>query len=833
MMQKIVSTAVPIPDRLIIKGARTHNLKSVSVVLPHRSLIVFTGVSGSGKSSLAFDTIFAEGHRRSLQSVSTYARQFLGQFDKPEVDHVEGMCSAIAIDQETPARNPRSTVGTSTDAYDILRVLFSRVGIPHCPECGAQMTKGSNGTHVCAKHPSLGSPELSSRAFSFNLPFGACSACTGLGTRMDVDPALVVPNPDLSLQQGALLPFTTDRWANVHLEVIKALARQLKASAELPWKNLPQRVRTVFLDGEGIKVTMQKPGSEETFESTYQGVLRWVRRQRADAASDAARERIEAFMRDLPCDQCGGGRLNPMQLAVMIGGKNIAQVCAFPIGVCADFVRTLKLNHADTAIAEPLIGELLERLDGICSVSLDYLTLDRPVSTLSGGEAQRIRLATQIGTQLFGLLYVFDEPTTGLHPRDAEQLISSLLRLRDQGNTVLIVEHDLEVIRRAEWVVELGPGAGQHGGNIIYSGPAEGLLQNDNKSLTGAYLSGRKTIPVPFTRRVAKGYLKIKDARERNLHNLNVSIPLSCLIAITGVSGSGKSTLINQVLLKALQRRLQKRQASPGDHGSVEGMEQITKVIQIDQAPIGRTPRSNAATYTGVFDQIRSEFARTPEARKRGYKTGRFSSNVPGGRCENCTGDGTLRIPMQFLADVYVTCDACHGSGFLAETLEIRYRDRTIADVLSMSVAEALELFRGIRDIELPLRTLADVGLGFLRLGQPATTLSGGEAQRVKLATELQKKSDGHTLYLLDEPTRGLHVDDLRRLLAILNGLVDKQNTVIVIEHNVDIIRAADWIIDLGPEGGERGGHIVAEGTPEQVAANKMSYTGRYLHGNL
>lgn len=819
-----------LPDSVVVKGARVHNLKSVTVRIPHRQFVVFTGRSGSGKSSLAFDTIFAEGQRRSVQSLSTYARQFLGQFDKPDVDSIDGLCSAVAIDQEIAARNPRSTVGTITDVYDMFRLLYSRIGVACCARCHKPLTASSGGGLACSAHPDVEPPEMSSRAFSFNLPFGVCTACDGLGTRMEVDPELVVPDPGVSLGKGALAPWTTDRWAEVHLVTVRAVAAKLGVSADVPWRDLPKKAQRTLLEGQNIPVEVKQPGRSHSFETSYEGAVHWVKREYAEASSDGARERLEAYMRRVPCASCSGGRLSPAQLAVTVAGKNIAEVSALPVSDCAAFFSTLQLASGERLVAEPLVNEILKRLGSIAEVGLDYLTIDRVASTLSGGEAQRIRLATQLGTELFGLMYVFDEPTVGLHARDTERLLGSLKLLRDQGNTVIVVEHSQEVMRAADWIVELGPGAGDRGGQVTFSGPMAAMLDDAN-SLTGAYLSGRRSIPVPARRRTPQPQLELAvyGASEHNLKNIDVHFPLGCFIAVAGVSGSGKSTLVKDILCRSLARELHEGGPAPGAHTRISGTERVDKIIYIDQSPIGRTPRSNPATYTGAFDQIRAVFARTPESRSRGYKPGRFSSNVAGGRCEACSGDGTIRVEMQFLADVYVPCDVCHGARYNQETLQVHYKGRTIADVLAMSVEEAHALFADIEAIERPLRTMAEVGLDYLRLGQPATTLSGGEAQRIKLATELQRRPAGHTVYFLDEPTRGLHAEDVRPLLAVLNGLVDKGHTVIVIEHDLEVIKNADWVIELGPDGGERGGRIVAEGTPETLAATPGSQTGHFL----
>ena len=823
-----------LPDWLTVRGARVHNLKSVSIEIPHRKIVVFTGLSGSGKSSLAYDTIFAEGQRRAVQSQSAYARQFLGQFEKPDVDFITGLCSAVAIDQKTASRNPRSTLGTVTDLYDLLRLLYSRIGKPHCSKCGLAMVVDAERGLACPRHPDVPPPELSPRAFSFNLPFGACPVCTGLGSRMEVDPELVVPNQERSLSEGALTPWASDRWAELHSQMLQALAAQLKISVTAPWRDLPKAAREVLLNGRDVPVDARAAGQKKAFASLYQGVMPWVRQRHAEADTNGARERLEVYMRNMACPACRGGRLTPAQLAVTVGGKNIAEVSALAVAACAEFFRRLDLKRGDSIIASPIVGEIQERLANITDVGLDYLAIDRSASSLSGGEAQRIRLATQIGTDLFGMLYVLDEPTVGLHPRDTERLIMAMKRLRDRGNTVVVVEHDHAVINAADWVVELGPRAGERGGEVQFSGPVPALLK-DRKSLTGAYLSGRKAVPLRARRRTFKpGYeLQVRGAHAHNLKGIDVTFPLGCLVAVTGVSGSGKSTLVNDILYSGLGRQLpgtaEAAAAVSGRADTIEGIEHVNKVVYIDQAPIGRTPRSNPATYTGAFDQIRKVFAATPEARARKYQPGRFSFNVAGGRCEPCAGDGIIKIPMQCLADVEIPCDTCHGARYDHETLQIRYRDRSIADVLEMSIGESLVFFAGIEAIERPLRTMADVGLDYLRLGQSATTLSGGEAQRIKLAHELQRRTAGHTVYLLDEPTRGLHADDVARLLEVLQGLVDKRNTVIVIEHDIDVIKDADWVIDLGPEGGQRGGMLVVQGAPEDVAAVSASHTGRYL----
>ena len=826
--------AAALPDWLTIRGARVHNLKSASVDIPHRKIVVFTGLSGSGKSSLAFDTIYAEGQRRSVQSLSAYARQFLGQFEKPDVDLITGLCSAVAINQETASRNPRSTLGTVTDLYDLLRLLYSRIGKPHCSTCGRPMVTDSERGLACPRHPDVAPPELSPRAFSFNLPFGACPICTGLGSRMEVAPELVVPDESLSLSEGALAPWTTDRWAELHSQMLQALAAKLKISATRPWRELPQAAKQILLHGEDVPIDARKAGQKQAFASHYQGVVPWIRQRYAESDTEGARERLEAYMRDMACPACGGGRLAPAQLAVTVGGKNIAEISALSIADCAEFLGHLDLSRSESIVAGPIVGEMQERLANIVDVGLDYLAIDRPASSLSGGEAQRIRLATQIGTDLFGILYVLDEPTVGLHPRDTNRLIVAMKRLRDRGNTVVVVEHDQSVIAAADWVVELGPRAGEQGGEIQFSGTVP-ALRKDPKSVTGAYLSGRKAVPLRARRRGFKpGHtLQVRGARAHNLKGIDVAFPLGLLVAVTGVSGSGKSTLVNDILHLGLARRLKTGTAMPGEVDAIEGVEHVTRAVHIDQAPIGRTPRSNPATYTGAFDQIRKVFAATPEARARKYQPGRFSFNVAGGRCETCAGDGTIHIPMQFLADVEIPCDTCHGARYNEQTLQIRYKDRNIADVLAMSIGESLQFFSGVDGIERPLRTMSDVGLDYLRLGQSATTLSGGEAQRVKLAHELERRVSGHTVYLLDEPTRGLHADDVARLLVVLQGLVDKGNTVIAIEHDIDVIKCADWVIDLGPESGDRGGKVVAQGTPEEVAALSAGHTSAYLREAL
>ncbi|GIV00745.1 MAG: UvrABC system protein A [Actinomycetota bacterium] len=933
-------------DTLVIHGAREHNLKNVTLTLPRDKLIVFTGLSGSGKSSLAFDTIYAEGQRRYVESLSAYARQFLGQMEKPDVDFIEGLSPAISIDQKSTSRNPRSTVGTITEVYDYLRVLYARIGHPHCPRCGrpigrqtpeqivdqvmelpegtrfqvlAPVVRGRKGeyekllqdlarrgfvraridgevrelsepirlprhhkhtievvvdrlvarpdirrrvadsietalqltegiaaiavqTHegedvqvfsqsLACTHCGISFEELQPRNFSFNSPYGACPTCDGLGTRLEVDPELVVPDPDLSIAEGAIAP-----WAGTRLEywdrVLEAVAEAHGFSVHTSWRRLPKAARDVVLYGSDREIYVRyrnRYGRMRAYYTTYEGVIPVLERRHAETDSDTQRERLEQFMREIPCRACGGARLKPESLAVRVGGLNIAELTALSIRDALRFFDEVELTERERMIAERLIKEIRARLGFLVDVGLDYLTLDRPSATLAGGEAQRIRLATQIGSGLVGVLYILDEPSIGLHQRDNRRLIDTLLRLRDLGNTLIVVEHDEATIRAADHIVDIGPGAGEHGGEIVYSGDLEGLLACE-RSITGAFLSGRRQIPTPQVRRSpGDRWLKVIGAREHNLKDVDLEIPLGLFVCVTGVSGSGKSTLIQEVLLRALMQKLYRSRVVPGKHRRLVGWEQIDKVIDIDQSPIGRTPRSNPATYTGVFDHIRALFAQVPEARVRGYKPGRFSFNVRGGRCEHCAGDGQIKIEMHFLPDVYVTCEVCKGRRYNRETLEVRYKGRSIADVLEMSVDEALAFFQHIPVIRRHLQTLADVGLGYVKLGQPAPTLSGGEAQRIKLAAELQKRATGNTLYVLDEPTTGLHFEDVRKLLNVLQQLVSQGNTVIVIEHNLDVVKTADWVIDLGPEGGDAGGEIVVAGPPEVVAAHPTSHTGRFL----
>ena len=938
-----------------MRGAREHNLKDVSLDLPRDALIVFTGLSGSGKSSLAFDTIFAEGQRRYVESLSAYARQFLGQMDKPDVDFIEGLSPAVSIDQKSTSRNPRSTVGTITEVYDYLRLLYARAGRPHCPIGGEpisrqtpqqivdQVLEMSEGTrfqvlapvvrarkgeyvdlfrtlasqgyarvrvdgvvhpltepprlkkqekhsidvvvdrlavrararqritdsvetalrlgggvvvlemvdlaeddphrermfseHLACLEHGVSMDELEPRSFSFNSPFGACPECSGLGTRMEVDPELVVPDPSVSLRDGALAPWGSTTTAEYFFRQVTALAEALDFSLDVPFAELPADARTAVLYGHRQPIHVRytnRYGRARAYDTTYEGIVPFVERRHREAESDASRERYAGFMREVPCPVCHGSRLKPEVLAVTVGGRSIAEVAAMPIGDCQRFLLDLELSDREQQIAARVLKEVNERLRFLVDVGLHYLTLDRPAATLAGGEAQRIRLATQIGSGLVGVLYVLDEPSIGLHQRDNRRLIDTLVRLRDLGNTLIVVEHDEDTIRTADWVVDIGPGAGEHGGQIVVSGPlAE--LETHPSSVTGAYVSGRMSIEVPAIRRPVDPArtLRVLGAREHNLADIDVDVPLGCFVAVTGVSGSGKSTLVNDVLYAALARHLYQSRTVPGRHRRIEGLQHVDKVVHVDQSPIGRTPRSNPATYTGVFDHIRRLFAETEEAKVRGYQPGRFSFNVKGGRCEACAGDGTIKIEMNFLPDVYVPCEVCHGARYNRETLEVHFKGRTIAEVLDMPIEEALGFFEAVPPIARHLRTLVDVGLGYVRLGQPAPTLSGGEAQRVKLSSELQKRSTGRTVYVLDEPTTGLHFEDVRKLIGVLQGLVDKGNTVIVIEHNLDVIKTADWIVDLGPEGGSGGGTVVVEGTPEHVAGVEASHTGRFLAGML
>lgn len=939
-------------DQLIIRGAREHNLKDVSLDLPRDALIVFTGLSGSGKSSLAFDTIFAEGQRRYVESLSAYARQFLGQMDKPDVDFIEGLSPAVSIDQKSTSKNPRSTVGTITEVYDYLRLLYARAGRAHCPTCGAPIERqtpqqivdrilaleegkrfqvlapvirGRKGEYVdlfaqlqsqgysrarvdgethtldnppkldkqkkhtievvidrlavkesskrrltdsvetalelagglvlvdfvddgtemkfsekmsCPNDHVIDTDDLEPRSFSFNSPFGACPACHGLGTRMEVDPELVIPNPEATLGEGAIQPWSHAHISDYFLRLLGALGKEIGFDLNTPWEKLPAKAQQTILDGHVRRVhvvTTNRYGRQRAYDAEFEGVRSYVERRHREAESDTSRERFEGFMREVPCPTCRGSRLKPVSMAVTLGakeegGKNIAEVCALPIDEASAYLNAVTLSPRERQIAERVLKEIQERLQFLLDVGLDYLSLDRPSGSLSGGEAQRIRLATQIGAGLVGVLYVLDEPSIGLHQRDNAKLIETLVRLKELGNTLIVVEHDEDTIRVADWVVDIGPGAGEHGGHVVHSGTVKELYEND-ASMTGQFLAGKREIPVPAVRRpTTKGReLKVLGAKENNLKDVDVSFPLGVFLAVTGVSGSGKSTLVNDILYTSLAKQIYNARTIPGRHRTITGLEHVDKVIHVDQSPIGRTPRSNPATYTGVFDHVRKLFASTPEAKMRGYQQGRFSFNVKGGRCEACAGDGTIKIEMNFLPDVYVPCEVCHGQRYNRETLEVHYKGKNIGEVLDMPIEEAVDFFAAVPAISRHLNTLLEVGLGYVRLGQPATTLSGGEAQRVKLASELQKRSTGRTVYVLDEPTTGLHFEDIRKLLGVLSSLVDKGNTVLVIEHNLDVIKTADWIIDMGPEGGNKGGTVVVEGTPEAVAAHPTSHTGKFL----
>ncbi|GAA3689143.1 excinuclease ABC subunit UvrA [Arthrobacter ginkgonis] len=943
--------------RIIVKGAREHNLRNVDLDLPRDAMIVFTGLSGSGKSSLAFDTIFAEGQRRYVESLSAYARQFLGQVDKPDVDFIEGLSPAVSIDQKSTSKNPRSTVGTITEIYDYMRLLWARVGRAYCPECGEPVTRqtpqqivdqllelpektrfqvlapvvrgrkgefadlfkelaakgysrarvdgetiqltdppklGKQFKHTievvvdrlvakdgirqrltdsietalaladgrvladfvdldasddervrafsenlaCPNEHPLAIDEIEPRSFSFNNPFGACPACTGIGTRLEVDEDLIVPDPDASLREGAIAPWslgtaTTEYWNRL----LEGLSAELDFSLDTPWGKLPAVARQAILHGKDHKVVVQyrnRFGRERKYSTGFEGVVQYIHRKHEETESENARERYAEYMREVPCPDCNGARLNPASLSVRINGRSIAEVCALPMRECSAFLEGLELTGREAQIAAQVLKEIQARLRFLLDVGLEYLNLERAAGTLSGGEAQRIRLATQIGSGLVGVLYVLDEPSIGLHQRDNRRLIETLTRLRNLGNTLIVVEHDEDTIAEADWIVDIGPGAGEHGGQVVHSGSLADLREN-TESITGDYLSGRRRIEVPAARRKVdkKRQLAVLGARENNLRDLTVKFPLGVFTAVTGVSGSGKSTLVNDILYKVLANKLNNAKQVAGRHTRVEGLEHLDKVIHVDQSPIGRTPRSNPATYTGVFDHIRKLFAETNEAKVRGYQPGRFSFNVKGGRCESCSGDGTLKIEMNFLPDVYVPCEVCHGARYNRETLEVHYKGKNIAEVLDMPIEEGAEFFAAFTPIARHLNTLVDVGLGYVRLGQPATTLSGGEAQRVKLAAELQKRSNGRSIYVLDEPTTGLHFEDIRKLLLVLQGLVEKGNSVITIEHNLDVVKSADWVIDMGPEGGSGGGQVVAQGTPEEVAKVAESHTGRFLAGIL
>lgn len=940
-----------------VQGARENNLKNVNLDIPRDAMVVFTGLSGSGKSSLAFDTIFAEGQRRYVESLSSYARMFLGQVDKPDVDFIEGLSPAVSIDQKSTSKNPRSTVGTITEIYDYMRLLWARVGHPHCSVCGEEISKQSpqqivdilmgypektklqvlapvvsarKGEFVdlfkelsnqgysrarvdgetiqlqdapklekqykhtievvvdriaikesvhqrltdsvetalgladgkvlidfvdvdpaaadrtrsfsenlaCPQGHALQVTEIEPRAFSFNSPFGACSACDGIGSKLQVDEDLIIPNPDLSLAEGAITPWSQGKSTSEYwLRLLAGLGDELGFELTTPWKNLPAKIKKAILHGKDYKVTVaykNRFGRERRYTSGFEGVYGYIKRKHEETESDWSKDRYEQYMRNVACEACNGARLNPTILAVKVGGHSIADVTEMPMRDALSFVRSLSLSAREAQIAELVLKEIDARLQFLLDVGLDYLNLARSAGTLSGGEAQRIRLATQIGSGLVGVLYVLDEPSIGLHQRDNRRLIETLTKLRDMGNTLIVVEHDEDTMKEADWIVDVGPGAGEHGGDIVHSGTYTELLAN-KRSITGDYMAGRKSIEVPTQRRPIdkKRTIKVVGARENNLKNVDVQFPLGVLTAVTGVSGSGKSTLVNDILYTSLANKLNGAKQVPGRHKTITGLDQLDKIIHVDQSPIGRTPRSNPATYTGVFDHIRKLFAETNEAKMRGYQPGRFSFNVKGGRCEECSGDGTLKIEMNFLPDVYVPCEVCKGKRYNRETLEVHYKGKTISDVLEMPIAEAAEFFAAFTKIARYLDTLVDVGLGYVRLGQSATTLSGGEAQRVKLATELQKRSNGRSVYVLDEPTTGLHFEDIRKLLVVLQSLVDKGNTVITIEHNLDVIKSADWLIDMGPEGGDGGGTVIATGTPEEVARVDGSHTGRFLAGML
>ena len=939
-------------DNLVVKGARVHNLQNVTVEMPRNSLVVFTGLSGSGKSSLAFDTIFAEGQRRYVESLSAYARQFLGQVDRPDVDFIEGLSPAVSIDQKSTNRNPRSTVGTITEIHDYLRLLWARIGIPYCSDCGEKIVKQTpqqivdqilenpEGTKFqvlaelvdqkkgefvdlfkdliaqgyaramvdgetisladakplkksykhdiavvvdrlaiktgvigrltdsietalklaggkvsidfvdrkgadarrsfseqmsCPNDHPLAITEIEPRTFSFNAPFGACQECSGLGTKMAVDADLVIGDPEASIVEGVIIPWSTQGKGLFHYfsRMLQGLAKDLGFSLKTAWQDLPEEVQYAVLHGNDFDVQVKwknRYGRELRYTTGFEGVLNYIERKYLESENDYSRGKWAGFLREIPCPSCEGARLRPEVLAIKVADTSISEVAALSLGDCVDFFAGIKLDKRDEKIAAQVLREIRARLDFLMAVGLDYLSLERSAGSLSGGEAQRIRLATQIGSGLTGVLYVLDEPSIGLHQRDNRRLIDTLIKLRELGNTLIVVEHDEDTIRTSDWVVDIGPGAGIDGGKVVHSGPYKELLLN-KQSITGDYLSGRRKIETPKNRRAVdpKRSLSVVGAKANNLKNLTVSFPLGTFIAVTGVSGSGKSTLVNDILYNVLANSLNGAKLVAGKHTRITGVPLLDKVVHVDQNPIGRTPRSNPATYTGVFDHIRKLFAETSESKARGYQQGRFSFNVKGGRCEACSGDGTLKIEMNFLPDVYVSCEICHGARYNRETLQVKYKGKSISDVLEMPIEEAATFFEAISSISRYLSTLVDVGLGYVRLGQSATTLSGGEAQRVKLATELQRRSTGRTIYVLDEPTTGLHFEDVRKLLLVLNSLVEKGNTVIVIEHNLDVIKSADWIIDLGPEGGFRGGELVAEGTPEQVAKNKASFTGTFL----
>ncbi|MFM2373338.1 MAG: hypothetical protein RJA75_234 [Actinomycetota bacterium] len=944
--------SLPTKDKLVIKGARVHNLKNLNLEIPKNSMVVFTGLSGSGKSSLAFDTIFAEGQRRYVESLSAYARQFLGQVDRPDVDFIEGLSPAVSIDQKSTNRNPRSTVGTITEIHDYLRLLWARIGVPHCAECGQKITKQTaqqivdqimqikvgtkyqilaqvvdqkkgefsdlfrdllsqgfaravvdgevvqltdakplkktykhdisvvidrlvakeditqrltdsvetalkvaNGRLTidfvdakgegkyrnfsekmsCPNEHTLALTEIEPRTFSFNAPFGACPKCSGLGIKMAVDKELIIGDVSESITGGVIRPWSTQGKGlfTYYTRLLNGLAKDLDFSLNTPWQDLPEEVQDAVLYGNNFEVQMKwknKYGRELKYTTGFEGALNYIERKYLEADNDWARGKWSEYLRETPCPDCNGARLRPEVLAVKVANTSIADVCFMSLGESFNFFEKLKLDKRDEKIAAQVLREIRSRLDFLIAVGLDYLSLERAAATLSGGEAQRIRLATQIGAGLTGVLYVLDEPSIGLHQRDNMRLIDTLIKLRDLGNTLIVVEHDEDTIKAADWLVDIGPGAGVNGGEVVHSGSYKTILTN-KESITGAFLSGRESIQTPKKRRPVDEdrLIKVVGARENNLKNIDVTFPLGTFTSVTGVSGSGKSSLVNDVLYEVLANKLNGAKGVAGKHTRIEGLDQLDKVVHVDQNPIGRTPRSNPATYTGVFDHIRKLFADTQESKARGYQQGRFSFNVKGGRCEACSGDGTLKIEMNFLPDVYVSCEVCHGARYNRETLQVKYKGKSIAEVLEMPISEGAEFFKAITSISRYLDTLVDVGLGYVRLGQSATTLSGGEAQRVKLATELQKRSYGRSIYVLDEPTTGLHFEDVRKLLLVLNGLVDKGNTVIVIEHNLDVIKSSDWVVDIGPEGGSRGGEVVAVGTPEQIAKSAKSHTGKFL----
>ncbi len=816
-----------LPATLAVRGAREHNLRGVDVDLPHRTLTVFTGVSGSGKSSLAFATIYAEAQRRQLQSMSTFARQFMHQLGKPDVDQVGGLCSAVAVDQRSAAsRSPRSTVGTVTEVQDLVRVVFAQIGHAHCTDCGAELTREPGGLQRCPAGHAAEPPEMTPRAFSFNLPFGQCRACQGVGTQLVVDPGSLI-DPGRSLADGAIAPWRPTFTEPERMKA-RAVARLAGESEHTRWSALPETLRHTLLHGTDIKVRapkFDKPG-DPVKDVIFTGVVPWLYDRYAKASAESFGQ-LENYMRPAPCAACGGARLTPAQLAVRVSGKNIAEVAALPLSAALEFFSQLDASGRELTAVAQVVGELTQRLGYLLRMGLRYLTLDRPARTLSGGEAQRIRLASLLGSSMFGLLYVLDEPTAGLHPKDASDLAAVLRALRDQGNTVLVVEHDHQLIRAADWVIELGPAAGEHGGELMFSGPVDKLLAHET-SLTGRYLNGEGASRAS-RRQPAGQAITVTGAAEHNLTGIDVTFPLGLFVAVTGVSGAGKSTLIDDILYPAVERSLGGDAPPPGAHAAIDGLHHVDRVIRVDQAPIGRSGRSTPATYTGVFDGIRKVFSATPEAKKRGFKPGRFSFNSPGGRCETCAGDGAVRVEIQLLPDVFLTCETCDGARYNAETLQVTYRGKNIAEVLDLPAEDALGFFAGESAIEAPLRVLTEVGLGYLRLGQSATTLSGGEAQRVKLANELQRKAGRHTLFLLDEPTTGLHASDTERLLTVLHSLVDKGHTVIAVSHSLQMIRSADWVIDIGPDGGDGGGHLVAAGPPEAVMAVPASHTGRFL----